>query len=308
MTRAGLTLFEEPWWLDAVAPGQWKTVAVEANGECIARWPVVMRKRLGLTLAMQPPLTPSLGPWMEIDASSTRRHDSDVRARFESLIAALPRVDHTRLALDPRYTDWLPFYWHGFRQETRYTYRLAELGNIDAVFGGFTDKARNTVRKAEKIVTIDTTPDVERLWSQLVQSFSRQRRPVPFSRVLLNRIDAAAERAGARRMYFGVDRQGRTHAAVYTVGDRRGTYYLLAGGDPALRSSGASTLCMWRAIQDASAADSAYFDFEGSMVRPIEAYVRGFGGTLTPYHVVLRSSRRFQCLEAAELVWTAFRR
>ena len=303
-----LTLFEEPWWLDAVAPGGWRSTSVTVDGRCVARWPIVVRRRLGCTLVMQPPLTPSLGPWMERDAAAPAKRRHVEREHLEALIAGLPRCDHVRLALDPRYFDWLPFHWHGFRQQTAYTYRLTDLTDRDLLFRGFTDKTRNVIRKAERTVTVDTTPDTARLWEQLRLAFDRQGLQVPFTRSLLERIDRAADGRDARRMYFGVDTAGRTHAAVYTVGDARGTYYLLAGGDPALRSSGASMLCLWRAIQDASAAGSALFDFEGSMLRPIEGYVRGFGGTLTPYHLVSWSSRRFQVLEAGHLAWTALRR
>ena len=59
-------------------------------------------------------------------------------------------------------------------------------------------------------------------------------------------------------------------------------YYLMGGGDPELRSSGATSLAMWQAIQFAATV-SRIFDFEGSMIEPIERFFRGFGAVQTPY-------------------------
>lgn len=40
------TLFEQPWWLDAVAPGAWGAVEVSRDGRVVARLPSVTEKRL----------------------------------------------------------------------------------------------------------------------------------------------------------------------------------------------------------------------------------------------------------------------
>src|SRR5437016_6181953 len=57
VTPCAYTLFQQPWWLDAVAPGQWHTVTVRHGTEIAARLPYVLRKKLGLVLVTQPPLT-----------------------------------------------------------------------------------------------------------------------------------------------------------------------------------------------------------------------------------------------------------
>jgi hypothetical protein len=58
------SLFEQPWWLDAVAPGNWDAATVTSDGEIIGRLPYVRMRRCGLTILGQPPLTQFLGPWM----------------------------------------------------------------------------------------------------------------------------------------------------------------------------------------------------------------------------------------------------
>jgi len=54
------------------------------------------------------------------------------------------------------------------------------------------------------------------------------------------------------------------------------------GADPRLRSSGAQSLLFWEAIKLAS-EKNLKFDFEGSMIEPIERVFRAFGATQVPY-------------------------
>src|SRR5690606_13335233 len=59
-------LFMQPWWLDAVAPGQWAEAVVASDGRVIARLPYLTRSQLGLRLLGTPPLTQFLGPWFDL--------------------------------------------------------------------------------------------------------------------------------------------------------------------------------------------------------------------------------------------------
>ncbi len=44
------TPFEQPWWLEAVAPGRWGETVVERRGEIVARLPYMSKQKLGLTV------------------------------------------------------------------------------------------------------------------------------------------------------------------------------------------------------------------------------------------------------------------
>src|SRR5215472_9636775 len=68
-TRSSMTsycIFQEPWWLDAVAPGAWLSLEVTRGARIVARMPIVPRRVCGFTIIRQPPLTPTLGPWVEL--------------------------------------------------------------------------------------------------------------------------------------------------------------------------------------------------------------------------------------------------
>ena len=42
------SIFEQPWWLDVVAPGRWSAAEVRRDDKVVARLPYVQRRRLGL--------------------------------------------------------------------------------------------------------------------------------------------------------------------------------------------------------------------------------------------------------------------
>jgi hypothetical protein len=52
------------------------------------------------------------------------------------------------------------------------------------------------------------------------------------------------------------------------------------------------SLLLWEAINK-SAKKAKAFNFEGSMIEPIERYFRAFGGKLTPYFEIKKTSSKF---------------
>ena len=65
-------VFQQPWWLDAVAPGRWDEVTCEEGGRVVARLPFVVRGRPRFRMLAQSSLTQTLGPWVESSDASRR--------------------------------------------------------------------------------------------------------------------------------------------------------------------------------------------------------------------------------------------
>lgn len=210
---------------------------------------------------------------------------------MQELIDALPRFDLFRQCFAPEVTYWLPFYWRGFSQTTRYTYRLPNLTNLACIWAGVRENIRREIRKAEKIVAVRDDLDIESFIRVWALTFARQGARLPVSRELLYRLDAACEKRCCRRMLFAEDAQGKIHAAAYIVWTADCAYYLMGGGDPDLRKSGAGSLVLWEAIRFASTV-SRQFDFEGSMIEPVERFFRAFGGEPVPFFSLSKLSRQ----------------
>jgi lipid II:glycine glycyltransferase (peptidoglycan interpeptide bridge formation enzyme) len=201
---------------------------------------------------------------------------------FNKLIDQLPRCDYFELYLNHRITNWLPFYWRGFKQTTRYTYILDDLSSTEAVWKGLRAEVRTQIRKAERQLSVRTDLSIDQLLDVVELTFRRQGRQLPFTRELVRRIDEACLQRGARHAFFAMDADRRLHAALYMVRDAEYAYYLLGGADPRLRSSGAQLLLFWEAIRLAATLNLK-FDFEGSMIEPIERVFRAFGAVQVPY-------------------------
>lgn len=292
-------IFEQSWWLDAVAPGAWQDLVVGSESQPQARWRIAVETRKGMRCIVQPPLTQTAGPWLDIPAGKMASRLAQEKDLLGELIGRLPAHDYLALHLHPLRQNWLPYAWAGFSQTTRYTYVLRELGDEAALWAGFAKNIRSDINKAEKRVKIERGDDVERFFRLHALTFSRQGIATPYDLALVRRLHAAATAHEAITLFFAIDEQGRDHAGLCMVNDGYTAYYLMGGADPELRSSGASSLLLWAAIRHAAAAGAQVFDFEGSMIEPIERFFRGFGAEQQSYHRITRSGRRMRFMMAA---------
>jgi hypothetical protein len=285
------SVFEQPWWLDSVAPGAWSEVVVRRGGEVVARLPYVRRRRLGLMTILQPPLTQTLGPWLAASNCKYARRLDTEKKLLAQLIALLPPFDVFRQSFSTTLTNWLPFYWTGFQATVQYTYRIEDLSDLDRVQSDFQEHIRRSIRKALRMVEVIDDGPLDDLLRLDAQTYARQGRRTPHSNDLVRRIDSACAERGARRILAAVDARGRTHAVLYVVWDDRTLYALIDARDAELSASGANTLLYWEAIQLAARV-SRVFDFEGSMIEPVEHFFRGFGGRQIPYFRISKARLR----------------
>lgn len=288
---SSIPIFSRPWWLDVVTNGDWDVCLVIEEGQILASMPIYIKKRFGFSLATLPPLTHNLGPWFYKPSANIPNKLAGERELLNQLIGQIPKVDYFSQNWHCSRQNWLPFYWNGFNQTTRYTYRLQNLKDLDAVWRGFKNNIRSDIRKAANRYNLKVRTDlnVDDFLKLHKQVFSRQGLPAPYSDDLIRSLDAACRKNFASKIFIAEDQRGDQHAGVYIIWDHQSAYYLMGGGDPILRSSGATSLCLWEAIKF-SANLVNVFDFEGSMIEPIERYFRAFGTTQTPYFNIAKSN------------------
>jgi len=295
--RCNSTLFEEPYWLDAVAPGLWHAVEVKQDGHVIGRLPYTAKRRFGLTALTTPGLTPWGGPWIKPGGAKPANELGHQHEILEQLIQGLPKADRVTISCAPEFQNLMAFHWAGYGLKLGYTYRLTDLDDNQRLWDDMRENVRRACRKAEKVTTVTRERDVGVVIAAMEKTFKRQEMDMSALFPTLERIDDVMRRRNQRAIYAAEDAQGRIHAAVYIAFDERHSFYLCGGGDPELRNSGAHALTMWHAIKD-TAARSRVFDFEGSMVRNIETFVRGFGPRQVPRFTASRGSRTVKLLEA----------
>ena len=167
-----------------------------------------------------------------------------------------------------------------------------------AVWKEFLENIRCDIRKAQKQVTIKSDLDLETFLDVNALTFQRQGHALPYSRELVRRLDGVCAEHNARRIFYAQDSSDRIHAAIYIVWGENSAYYIMGGGDPELRNSGATSLCMWEAIQFAAGV-TRKFDFEGSMIEPVERFFRAFGAKQVPYFSISKTNSRLPLLKQA---------
>ncbi len=294
-----LPIFMQPWWLDAVVgPQSWDVSIVEQDGKVIAALPYVTRRFLHWRLLDQPPLTQHLGPWISFKECKRVTRYNNEHKLLRALEESLPKADRYLQNWSPQQGNYLPFYWEGYEASLSYTYVIryqdSDLeANVDSRIRNDLKKARH--RFGVEVIEKNDIDDFLRL-NRL--TFERQGMNAPHSSDLIRRLDSACADRGARTMFFATDETGDSVAATYIVWDASSAFYLMSGSDPDKRHLGAGTVALWESVLGMKDRTDC-FNFEGSMIQPIEGHFRRFGGERIPYLSVRKtSSTSLRCVEA----------
>ena len=289
-----IPLFSQPWWLDLVCGEEtWDVALVKRGQEIVASMPYFTKKRGCFRYLTQPPLTQHLGPWIKVSTAKCAKQLGQQKDIMQALIAQLPKYDMFAQNWSYRHSNWLPFYWKGFSQTTRYTYVLEDLTDLDTIWSGINSNIESDIRKSESRYALTIQEDLPA--SDFVAlnkgTFTRQGKSLPYGEAWVTRFIEEVCARGCGKTFIAVDEAGQHHAGVFIVWDQNSAYYLMGGGDPKLRNSGATSLCMWHAIQFAATVTKK-FDFEGSMLEPVERFFRGFGAKQKPYFCISKTPSR----------------
>ena len=273
-----LPIFFKDWFLDAVCEdGEWNVVIIEKGNEIQGVLPYFKKRKWGFQYIAMPHFVKHLGPYLP---QSKEKSLPIVQA----LIEGLPKIDCFKQDFTPQVTDWLPFYWKGFQQSTRYTYVIDLSQPLDLIYQGINRNMRRNIKKAEKELSIVHNLDLNTFYQINQKSFTRQQLATPYSFKLLQQQDDALLKQQARQLFFAKDTSGNLHSAAYLIWDKNRAYYHLSGDDPDFRKSGSGIYLIWKAIEYAkNQLGVSFFDFEGSMMPNVEAIRRQFGARQVPF-------------------------
>jgi len=303
-----MPLFSKDWWLDTVCGKEnWDVILVERGDTIVASLPFYLKisRKLNIRTISMPSLTQVLGPYIKYPNNQKyERRLSFEKEAMTELVDNLPSFDTFTQNFHYSITNWLPFYWRGFSQSTRYTYVLEDLSNLDLIWNNFSTKIRGKIRKAEKKVKIVSNDDIDLFYEINKKTFTRQNMRIPYSFELITELDKVLKNNGRRKILFAKDKNGLIHAGIYLVWDDSSVYYLMGGSDPQLRDSGAYSLLIWKAIEFSSTILNK-FDFEGSMLESVETFFRSFGAVQKPYFKIKKTNSKvikvLECINSLRL-------
>ena len=288
-----ICIFSTPWWLDAACGGDnWDVILVEKNGQVIASFPFFMRRFFlrGKRICL-PPLTQKLGPYIVYGKSLTSRskrigYEHEI---YGQIISRLPEFDDFNLNFDQKYKNWLPFYWAGFMQTTRYSYRLTNIKDHDSVFGGYTKYKRQKIKKANNL-SLKYDLDFNAFYDYFEDTIKERGDKVSYSRDLFTSLCHVVYEHEAGRIFYCEDENKNIHAVNLTVWDKETAYYLVAMRKPEFKDSGGTEFLVDETIKYISKFVDT-FDFEGNMIKGVEESFRWYGAHQTEYYNISKDRR-----------------
>ena len=289
----GVPLFlKYTWFNNLYAKNEWNVAVVEKKGNIIAILPYVLTHKKGFNIITPQFLSPYQGVWILYPEgqkyASKKSFEKEV---ITALIDQLPKTAAFKQNFLPGFTNWLPFFWKGFEQTTRYTYVINDLLDTNKVFTDFKDNIRREIRKAEKTVTISTLSSIDLMYQMKLKVYQNNKEEyvVPFEKLKTIFDYCLSNNCG--ELLVAKDAEGNIHSILLYVWDEVSAYYLHGVTASEFKTSGSMSLLLWEAIKRSSKKTKT-FNFEGSMVESIERYFRAFGGTQTPYFQIKKTNSK----------------
>jgi hypothetical protein len=276
-------VFMQDWYLDAVCEGgTWQVAISEKHGQIVGVWPYFLKKKGIWRYIAMPKMGKLMGPYV---LPAHRKISSETRI-LQDLITRLPK-GLAAFEQDCNYSfqNWMPMYWQGFSQTTRYSYTIDLTSPPEALWAGMDSDYRRKIKIAQENLVVRHDPSIQDLYDVCMLSFTRQNLKIPFSFDYFNKIYMAFEAHHACEKFFALDKKsGKIYSAGYLVWDKNKAYGYMGGDDPEFRSSGSGLLLVWERMKYAQEIlQLPTFDFMGSMLKNIEPSRRYFGAVQQPY-------------------------
>ena len=280
------------WYHQLFDNKEWGVAIAEKGNEVVGFMPYCVRKKKSFSLITHPVLTPYQGVWLMYpeDQKYTNRLSFEKEV-ITDLISQLPKVDSFHQKFLPGFTNWLPFYWKGYVQSTRYTYIIKDLSDTQQIFNDFKENIRREIRKAGKKLTVRKTDAIDLLLSMKKTAYQENNQEYPISDDFLSKVFDFTQQHNCGELLIAEDEQKNVHSVLFFVWDQHSAYYLQGVTEGRFKTTGSMSLLLWEAIQRSARVTKA-FNFEGSMVEPIERYFRAFGGEQTPYFEIKKTSSK----------------
>lgn len=290
-----ICIYSSPWWLDATAGSEnWDVILIEKNDNIIATFPYVYTKKIKFIYKIgMPILTQKLGPFILYDQNikMENRKLSYEHEIYQQIIEKLPKFDIFYAQFDQQYKNWLPFYWAGFQQTSRYSYQIYNIKNHKQVLENFNYNRKQPVKKAQKYLSLRYDLDPDSFYNYFEETIDKRNDKMQYSRDQFRKLHEAVYKHNAGRIFYCVDIQNNIHAINFTVWDKNSANYLIAIRRKEYNTSGGTEYLVYETIKYVSQFVDT-FDFEGSMLKGVEASYRFYGGHQTEYYKLSKMNNK----------------
>lgn len=285
-----MPVFLKDWWLDAVYCDDWDVLFYKEEDKVLAAMPYSLHRKFGFSSILPPQLTPVTGLWIAYPENMNRlsRYSLEIKA-MDSFAKQIDKIKPAYFLSTFHHSlcSWLGFYWNGYSQTTKYTYRFDLTQGSESLLAMTDSSVRKRIRKLEKAdFKIRTDLSTKEFYQINCKSYERQGVNCPFTLEQFERIDSRAEARNMSGKYAICDSEGNVHSVAYVIFEDEVCQGIFSGSDSRFRQSNAATLLLWHILQESIRRGCKEYNFNGSTIKPIESFIRHFGGEQTPYLVV----------------------
>jgi hypothetical protein len=292
--HSDIPIFSQPWWLDAVCSDNWDVILIERNDRIVASFPYYKTKiKKVFTHIGIPPLTQKLGPYIVYDSNkmSENKKIGYEHEIYNEIIDKLPKYDSFSINFDWKYKNWLPFYWKGFKQTTRYTYMLDNITDHDSLFYNYSKSKKQPIQKTKDIFIFKYDLSKDDFYTYFLDVVNERHEAIGFSKNLFYHLYDAVYEHKAGKTFYCIDIDNNIHAINMIVWDKICAYYLLAMRNKKYNTSGGTEYLVNETIKYVSQFVNQ-FDFEGSMIKGVEESYRHYGTRQTEYYSISKCNNQ----------------
>lgn len=278
-------LYFAAWWLEVVLPADERLCIACYDAErCLA---IFVARQIGAQV-ITPPYCQYAGIlFLEDGLSSYER-----QCITEAFHRDLAPFSHYSLSYSSFYKDWLPLYWLGYRQTTRYNYvwPVADLSSADLFRQAISSSQRKNLRATERAgftylpnVSLDEVGDI----LARTASYKGYKSDLP---LMLQLIERGLE-LGISQVVGVVNSAGEVAMVAFWV-EHQGVAYLIGEGTDRERGGKYQLkifMLMHYILQIRSRIRE--IDFEGSMLEPIAKIYQALGAEQHSYMTITKGWR-----------------
>ena len=297
-----VSVFAQPWWLDAVCEN-WD-VAIAKKGDHISgAWPYPVEKKLGVTLLRTPMLTPYMGPQVFYPADlKESNNDSFEHETITELIKQLPNAPVWHMAIQPGIKQAGIFKANKLESKVQQTFLLELKEEEKTLLENMKDQVRRNIRIAESEVTVTNSPEhLKDLFKFQKGTLAKKGKSFKYSLKDMKKIMDAGIAHNATALWVAKTPEKKILAIVWHVWDADTSYYFMGGQNPEANSYRAMTLLLWHCMKLAKSQGNKTFDLEGSMDEGVERFFRNFGGDRALYIMLMKNKSMIWKLKQAVL-------
>lgn len=290
--RHYIPIFQNYFWFNDCWNLDWDINLIMEENNIKAFIPFVVNKRFKKTTLTMPPLTPFVGPWLQDNNLNSKRSLAYDKKYLNLIIESLPKYSIFSQSFSYSLKNWLPFYWEGFSQSTRYSYFIKK-NTTKKLFQNFSSAYRNKINNAKNKLKVESKDNPKLFYDFWQKSFINKNIECPLTFPEFIKFDKTLNTQRSRKMFFAKDEKENVNAVLYLIWDSNSSYLHLLGHDYRNKNKGASLLLIWESIKYTfNNLNLNYFDFEGSMIKELELVRRDCGAIPKQYFSIYKCNSR----------------